>query len=119
MIDQLSALVSEVATVAGSGPGPTKVEPPLPGNFDAHDLLLELRRDLQQYVKRARLLLGYDVRMRTIADTVCGECGGTLIVADDASSDVFCVGNAEAGTATCGRRYDHTEWIDLLRSDGD
>jgi hypothetical protein len=114
LIDQLSALVSEVVTVAGSGPGPTKVEPPLPGNFDAHDLLLELRRDLQKYVKRARLLLGYDVPMKEIAGTVCGECGGTLIVADDASSDVICVGSLD--TESCGRRYDHTEWIALLGS---
>lgn len=114
LIDQLAKLVSEVVTVGGEGPGPTKIHAPLPGNFDAHDLLHELKRDLQQYVRRARLLLGYDVPMRTIADTVCGECGGVLIVADDASSDVICTGTLAA--PSCGRRYDHTEWIHLLGS---
>lgn len=114
LIDQLEALVSAVATMSGEGPGPTKIHAPLPGNFEAHDLIMDLRRDLQQYVHRARLLLGYDVPMRMLADTVCGECGGGLMVADDASSDVICVGSPS--TERCGRRYDHTEWIQLLGS---
>lgn len=69
-------------------------------------------RAFRRWVHDARVLLGYESRKVTLADTVCGECGGTLAVAIDATSDVMCIGTAAADP--CGMIYGRLEWVSLL-----
>jgi hypothetical protein len=63
---------------------------------------------LARYTKTARIMLNYDAPKRSLRDVVCGECGSTLVVAIDASSDVGCVGGG------CGKIYRQYEWVDLI-----
>lgn len=78
-------------------------------------LVCEVKDDLRKTVKSARIVLGYDAPQRMLADTVCGVCAGALIVADDASTDVRCIGTPEA--AGCGTRYMRWDWINLLEGE--
>lgn len=71
-----------------------------------------LARAFRRWVHDARVLLGYESRKVTLADTVCGECGGTLAVAIDATSDVRCIGTAD--NDPCGMIYGRLEWVSLL-----
>jgi hypothetical protein len=71
-----------------------------------------LARGFRKWVTSARVLLGYESRKVTLADTVCGQCGGTLAVAVDATSDVRCIGTADADP--CGMIYGRLEWVSLL-----
>lgn len=66
----------------------------------------------RKWVHDARVLLGYESRKSTLADTVCGACGGTLVVAVDATSDVRCIGKPPA--EPCGMVYGRLEWVSLL-----
>ncbi|MFF0183531.1 hypothetical protein [Streptomyces sp. NPDC005244] len=75
-----------------------------------------VKEALRKHVRTARIVLGYDTRQHMLADTVCGVCGGALIVADDASTDVRCIGSPD--TAPCGTRYYRWQWIDLLEGEG-
>ncbi|MCX4912830.1 hypothetical protein [Streptomyces sp. NBC_00687] len=75
-----------------------------------------VREVLRKHVRTARIVLGYDTRQHMLADTVCGDCGGALIVADDASTDVRCIGSPD--TPPCGTRYYRWQWIDLLEGEG-
>lgn len=68
----------------------------------------------RKWVHDARVLLGYESRKVVLADTVCGECGGALMVAVDATSDVRCAGTP--ATESCGTVYGRLEWISLLQS---
>lgn len=68
----------------------------------------------QLWVKRSRVLLGYEPREMQLANTVCHSCGGALVVARDASSDVRCAGHPEA--PACGQRYPRWAWLDILNS---
>lgn len=70
-------------------------------------------RMARRWVHDARVLLGYESRKVVLADTVCGQCGGTLVVAVDATSDVRCTGTPD--TDPCGMVYGRLEWISLLR----
>lgn len=67
---------------------------------------------VRRFIKTARIMLQYDVPSRVLRDVVCGECGGALVVAIDATSDVRCVGGEE--TTACGQVYRRYEWVDLL-----
>lgn len=69
-------------------------------------------RDLRRYRKTARIMLQYDTPSVSLRDTVCGECGGTLVVAVNVDSDVRCVGNEER--VSCGMVYERWRWVDLL-----
>ncbi|WP_055563631.1 hypothetical protein [Streptomyces atriruber] len=80
------------------------------------DLVYEVKEDLRKRVRTARIILGYDSPMAMIEDTVCGDCGGALIVADDASTDVRCIGTPEA--PSCGAKYFRWDWIRLLEGEG-
>lgn len=75
---------------------------------DAGDVTWALKR----LTKTARIQLGYEIQSRTLAETVCGACGGVLKVADDASSDVWCSGTSE--TPPCGQVYPNEEWVSML-----
>ncbi|MFI0262530.1 hypothetical protein ACH4OW_26215 [Streptomyces sp. NPDC017056] len=87
------------------------------GTLDAGpDLVHEVKSDLHRRVRTARIILGYDSPQRMLASVVCGECGGALSVADDASTDVRCIGTPE--TAPCGTRYYRWQWIELLEESG-
>lgn len=70
--------------------------------------------DLHKAVRQARTLLSYDVPKSALRDTVCDRCSGMLIVAQDASSDVLCVGIE--GMGGCGRKYRRTEWAKMLEA---
>lgn len=69
-------------------------------------------RGFERWVHDARVLLGYESRKVTLADTVCGQCGGTLAVAIDATSDVLCMGKSDA--EPCGMVYGRLDWVSLL-----
>jgi hypothetical protein len=73
-------------------------------------------QSLTQMVNRCRELLGHDSRRVMLADVVCHVCGGALSVAQDASTDVECVGTPE--TEPCGVAYARIEWLTLMRRDG-
>ncbi|MFJ4828417.1 hypothetical protein ACIP79_00525 [Streptomyces sp. NPDC088747] len=84
---------------------------------DGHgELVCEVKERLRKRVRSARIVLGYDTPQRMLADSLCGECGGALIVADDASTDVRCIGTPDA--APCGTRYYRWQWIELLEGEG-
>lgn len=72
----------------------------------------KVARAFRRWVHDARVMLGYESRRVTLADTVCGECGGTLAVAIDATSDVLCIGTVDADP--CGMIYGRLEWVSLL-----
>lgn len=72
----------------------------------------ETYRDLRRYRKTARIMLQYDTPSVSLRDTVCGECGGTLVVAVNVDSDVRCVGTEEQ--QSCGKIYHRYMWVDLL-----
>lgn len=71
-------------------------------------IVREIRTYAQQWVLSARILLGYDKRKVLLPEAACGECGGVMSVAEDASSSVACVDRS------CGKEYPHTQWISLL-----
>lgn len=75
-------------------------------------MLREIRGFTDRWRNDARLLLGYERPTKMLADTVCGECGGALAVAGDASTAVRCTGTPTA--QPCGRTYPHSEWLALL-----
>lgn len=68
-------------------------------------------KHLRRFVRTARIVLQYDVPKRALRDTVCGACGGTLVVATDAESDVRCVAEG------CGTVYRRWQWVDLLETE--
>lgn len=68
---------------------------------------------LKPIVKRCRRFLGYEMHKSALRDSECDVCGGTLVVAQDASSDVFCVGLTAGGG--CGKRYRRTDWAAMLK----
>jgi hypothetical protein len=63
------------------------------------------------WVRSARITLGYETRQVQLTDSVCGRCGGTLIVAADASTDVRCIGTDDE--PACGMVYGRAEWLSL------
>lgn len=79
---------------------------------DGPDMAQAVARGFRRWVHDARVLLGYESRKVTLADTVCGQCGGTLAVAVDATSDVRCIGTADEDP--CGMIYGRLEWVSLL-----
>lgn len=82
---------------------------------ELYDLVCSVKETLRKLVRSARIVLGYDTPQRMLADSVCGECGGALIVASDASTDVRCVGTPEA--EPCGTIYRRWQWIELLEGE--
>lgn len=79
--------------------------------------LRECARAAQMWVRKARVMLGYEKPQVLLRDTVCGTCGGALIVATDASTDVRCIGNS-GDTHGCGQVYPRYSWLDLLEEGG-
>lgn len=71
-------------------------------------------RMASDWVKRARVLLGFETRTVVLSETVCGQCGGTLVVAADASTDVRCIGTQAA--ESCGMVYGRLQWLSLALS---
>lgn len=68
---------------------------------------------LQQYIRRGLVMLGHEAPTRMLDSSVCGECGGGLSVADDASSAVRCVGYPDA--PSCGNSYPPHTWLELAQ----
>ncbi|MEU6674783.1 hypothetical protein [Streptomyces sp. NPDC046925] len=81
-----------------------------------YSLVVDVKEDLRKLVKTARIILEYDSPQRMLEETVCGNCSGALIVAEDASSDVRCIGAPDA--PGCGQRYFRWDWINLLEGEG-
>jgi hypothetical protein len=80
------------------------------------DLVRALDRDLQSWRGSVRVHLGYVAPMVTLEDTSCPFCRQpTLIVREDATSDVICTGdgctNPETGQSP---RWHRTDWKRLL-----
>lgn len=76
------------------------------------DALKECVAILARRVKAARILLGYETEKIELANAECEECGGTLVVARDVSTDVMCVGADEI--RGCGKRYRRRDFVKLL-----
>jgi hypothetical protein len=66
----------------------------------------------RSWVTRAKVMLGHQRPTVMLADKVCGECGGALSVADDASTDVKCAGTPDS--SPCGVIYRQEEWVAML-----
>ncbi|MBM9504533.1 hypothetical protein [Actinacidiphila acididurans] len=105
LIAQLEDAIAQLQSADSDGRAATVVDPPLPGNFAALDLIDEIRRYLASAVRRARLICGYDVPAGTIRGFVCGHCGGGLRVEDGRA---VCTGTAD--TSPCGTAY---AWQDI------
>lgn len=67
---------------------------------------------LRSIYREVRQFLGYEPRMVELTK-VCGACSNKLIVAEDASTDVFCT-NPE-----CDVVYRQEDWIALLYVEAD
>lgn len=79
--------------------------------------LHECARVAQMWVRKSRVMLGYDQPQALLKDTVCGTCGGALVVATDASTDVRCIGNS-GDAHGCGQVYPRWQWLQLLAQGG-
>jgi hypothetical protein len=66
-------------------------------------------KHLESLRRQVRVLLGYDAPTMTITASSCHMCGGTLEVAQDASTDVSCT--------ECGNVYGRNDWADILLGD--
>lgn len=75
-------------------------------------LVRDMSRTSGSWVSRARVMLGYQRPYVMLASTVCGECGGGLTVAEDAGTDVRCVGTPDG--SACGVVYRQHDWIAML-----
>jgi hypothetical protein len=75
--------------------------------------IAQVMQSLSAMVTRCREMLGHDSRRVMLANVVCHACGGALSVAQDASTDVECVGTPESGP--CGVMYARTEWLRIMR----
>jgi hypothetical protein len=75
--------------------------------------IAQVLQSLTAMVSRCREMLGHDCRRVMLADMVCGTCGGALSVAQDASTDVECIGTPKSGP--CGVTYARTEWLRIMR----
>lgn len=75
-------------------------------------LVHELAGSARKWVNKGRIMLGYQKPHVQLQSTVCGECGGALAVASDASSDVRCVGTPT--DPACGHVYRRENWLELL-----
>lgn len=73
----------------------------------------QVARTSSQWVRKARCMLGYDKPQVLLRDMVCGNCGGALCVASDASTDVRCIGTP--ALPSCGQVYARWDWLNLLR----
>lgn len=86
-------------------------------NDDYDNQVKAIESHMCAWVRRARLMLGYDVKEVMLADVSCHVCGGALMVAADASSDVRCVGipmEGPDGMEPCGHVYPRHRWVDFL-----
>lgn len=72
-------------------------------------------RYARRWVRQSRLALGHDQRHVMLRSSVCGGCGGALMVAPDASTDVRCVGYPD-GEGGCGTVYERAHWIELWQA---
>ncbi len=75
----------------------------------------QVLQSLTAMVSRCREMLGHDSRRVMLADVVCHVCSGALSVAQDASTDVECVGTPE--TEPCGNSYARHDWLTLMRKE--
>lgn len=78
--------------------------------------LATILQSMTAMVSRAREMLGHESRRVMLGEMVCGECGGGLSVAEDASTDVECMGTPTK--AACGNSYARTSWLDFMRQGG-
>lgn len=73
-------------------------------------------QSLTAMVSRCREMLGHDSRRIMLADMVCHECSGALSVAQDASTDVECIGTPDK--EPCGVTYARSDWLRIMREQG-
>lgn len=82
---------------------------------ELYDPVCEVKETLRKLVRSARITLGYETPV-SVFEYQCGECGGALIAAADASTDVRCVGTDDA--PSCGMKYFRYQWAELLEGEG-
>ena len=93
---------------------------------DVDDELLEVAlRRVRAWHRAALVVLGYEVPVATLRDFHCPDCGGAMLVLEDASSDVWCAGPAvcdrvtrreTTASAVCGRRWPRAWWTEILEA---
>lgn len=107
---------------SGSGP----LHAPIPIDVEAMDLrdrmLITLENfdrgytdwisDVSYLYLRVRDFLGY-ARIVKLIETSCHVCGGQLVTAEDASTDVMCIAEG------CGNVYAQSDWIEILYANTD
>lgn len=65
-----------------------------------------------KWVDMAKRVLGFKTSEVMFRDTVCGECGGALLVGRDPNkTDVRCGGTPS--TPSCGTKYPMSQWLEL------
>jgi hypothetical protein len=83
----------------------------------------QVLQSLSAMVSRCREMLGHDSRRIMLADKVCHVCGGALSVAQDASTDVECVGypnvSPEDSQGPCGVTYARLDWLGIMAAEGE
>lgn len=81
----------------------------------------QVLQSVTQMVTRCREMLGHDSRRVMLANVVCHACGGALSVAQDASTDVECIGHPstdpQAANGPCGVSYARHDWLTLMRKE--
>lgn len=104
--------------------GKPKSRPPLDVNaldlhesacyeIDCHDMELDHVCCVDRVADCARRHLGIDAPLVKITSTSCHLCEGQLMVAADASTDVFCT------TEGCNNVYRQEDWVAILHSNCD
>lgn len=113
LVAQLQAAISAPATSQGeNGRSATRVDSPFPGDLEALDLIDEIRRTAQTWVRRARGILGYDVPPSSIVrGAVCHNCMGALKLHNGAA---VCIGRI-GESAPCGMEYTWQQIEDYYR----
>lgn len=82
---------------------------------ELYEVVSETKEILRKRVRSARIILGYDTPV-SVFEYRCGECGGALIAAADATTDVRCIGTDDA--PSCGMKYFRYQWAELLEGEG-
>lgn len=113
LITQLQDAIAEPATGPDNGGrSATRVDSSMPGNLEALELIEEIKRTLSSEVRRARQILGYDVRPSSIIrGAFCGNCSGALRLQD---GKAVCIGHI-GETDPCGTEYTWQQIEDYFR----
>lgn len=79
---------------------------------DEHaELLAAIRHETREWVRRARRVLAHDEQAALLPQTVCGGCGGALVLGGGPGAAVRCIGGQDR--TSCGVEYKRGDWLAL------